>query len=194
MSVAFAKQTELSRITRQKEAAAQKQIVHQQGMHFGIKKHCSEEEVDSPVRKSTEKGSKHEELKLLCKEQHEESSEINSLGEQLHSSRKPDCVLGQTTHESVISEELFSHVKGLTAEETPVSVKKNGQCVTPYLSNLPNGFGAHFDEKTAKKEMRMKIPFKYFPFKWATALDLHGLPFFPVFCLSEHHAMLRKGT
>lgn len=131
MSVAFAKQTELSRITRQKEEAAQNQIVHQQeGMHFEIKKQRSEEEVDSPVRKSTGKCSKHEEdLKLLCKEQHEESGEINSLGEQLHSNRKPGCILGQTTRESVISEELFSHVKGLTAEETPVSVKKNGQCV-----------------------------------------------------------------
>ncbi|NWR56536.1 AKAP9 protein, partial [Bucorvus abyssinicus] len=119
MSVAFARQTELSRITRQKEEEAQKQIVHQQGMHFEIKKQCSEEEVDNPVRKSTEKGSKREELKLLCKEQHEESGEINSLGEQLHSNRKPGCILGQTTHESVISEELFSHVKGLAAEETP---------------------------------------------------------------------------
>ncbi|XP_054045320.1 A-kinase anchor protein 9 isoform X2 [Rissa tridactyla] len=120
MSVAFAKQTELSRIARQKEEVAQTQIVHQQRMHFEIEKQCGEEEVDGPLRKATEKGSKHEEeLKSLCKELNEESDQINSLGEQLHSNSKPDSVLGQTTHESVISEELFSHVKGLTAEETP---------------------------------------------------------------------------
>ncbi|NXN56599.1 AKAP9 protein, partial [Rynchops niger] len=119
MSVAFAKQTELSRIARQKEEAAQTQIIHQQRMHSEIEKQCGEEEVDGPLRKATEKGSKHEEeLKSLCKELSEESDQINSLGEQLHSNSKPDSVLGQTTHESVISEELFSHVKGLTAEET----------------------------------------------------------------------------
>ncbi|KAM9304112.1 A-kinase anchor protein 9 isoform 3-T3 [Morus bassanus] len=119
MSVAFAKQTELSRIARQKEEAAQTQIVHQQGMHFEIKKQCSEEKVDGPLRKATEKGNKHEEFKSLCKELTEESDEINSLGEQLHSNSKPGCILGQTTHEPGISEELFSHVKELTAEETP---------------------------------------------------------------------------
>uniref|UniRef100_A0A8C0FM78 A-kinase anchoring protein 9 n=1 Tax=Bubo bubo TaxID=30461 RepID=A0A8C0FM78_BUBBB len=120
MSVAFAKQTELSRIARQKEEAAQAQIVHQQGMHFEIKKQCSEEEIDSPLRNATEKGSKpEEESKSLCKELSEESGEINSLGEQLHSNSKPGYILGQTTHDhTVISEELFSHVKGLTAEET----------------------------------------------------------------------------
>ncbi|XP_026699095.1 A-kinase anchor protein 9 isoform X3 [Athene cunicularia] len=121
MSVAFAKQTELSRIARQKEEAAQTQIVHQQGMHFEIKKQCSEEEIDSPFRNATEKGSKHEEeSKSLCKELSEESAEINSLGEELHSNSKPGYILGQTTPDHrVISEELFSHVKGLTAEETP---------------------------------------------------------------------------
>ncbi|XP_029864359.1 A-kinase anchor protein 9 isoform X9 [Aquila chrysaetos chrysaetos] len=120
MSVAFAKQTELSRIARLKEEVVQTQTVHQQGMHFEIKKQCSEEEVDNPLRKATEKGSKHEEeLKSLCKELSEESGEINLLGEQLHSNSKPGCILGQTTHESVISEEFFSHVKGLTVEETP---------------------------------------------------------------------------
>ncbi|CAM9225918.1 unnamed protein product [Bubo scandiacus] len=120
MSVAFAKQTELSRIARQKEEAAQAQIVHQQGMHFEIKKQCSEEEIDSPLRNTTEKGSKpEEESKSLCKELSEESGEINLLGEQLHSNSKPGYILGQTTHDhTVISEELFSHVKGLTAEET----------------------------------------------------------------------------
>lgn len=127
MSVAFAKQTELSRIARQKEEAALTQTVQQQGMHFEIKKQCSEEEVDGPLRKATEKGSTpEEELKSLCKELTEESGEINSLGEQLHSNSKPSCILGQTTHEAVISEELFSHVKGLKAEETSVSVKKIG--------------------------------------------------------------------
>ncbi|XP_075602320.1 A-kinase anchor protein 9 isoform X1 [Balearica regulorum gibbericeps] len=120
MSVAFAKQTELSRVARQREEETQTQIVHQQGMHFEIKKQCSEEEVDGPFRKATERGSKHEEeLKSLSKELTEESGEINSLGGQLHSNSKPGCILGHTTHESVISEELFSHVKGLMMEEAP---------------------------------------------------------------------------
>ncbi|NXL44796.1 AKAP9 protein, partial [Podilymbus podiceps] len=119
MSVAFAKQTELSRIARQKEEASQTKTVHQQGMHFEIKKQSSEEEIDSTVRKATEEGSKHEELKSLCKELSEGSAEINSLGEQLHSNSKPGCILGQTTREPVISEELFPHVKGLAVEETP---------------------------------------------------------------------------
>ncbi|XP_031968321.1 A-kinase anchor protein 9 isoform X2 [Corvus moneduloides] len=122
MSVAFAKQTELSGIARQKVEEAPTQIVHQKGIHFEIKKQHSEEEVDSLLRKATGKGSKHEEeLKSLCKELSEESGEINSLGEQLHSNSSPDCILGQTTHTSVISEELFSHSKGLTAEGTPRS-------------------------------------------------------------------------
>ncbi|NXF39835.1 AKAP9 protein, partial [Nyctibius bracteatus] len=118
MSVAFAKQTELSRIARQKEEQAQTQIVHQQGMHSEVKEQCSEKEVDGPLRKATEKGSEHEELKSLCKELTEESGEINSLEEHLHSNSKSGCILGQTTYESVISEELLSHVKGLMAEET----------------------------------------------------------------------------
>ncbi|KAM6088786.1 A-kinase anchor protein 9 isoform 3-T3 [Chlamydotis macqueenii] len=119
MNVAFAKQTELSRIARQKEEAAQTQIIHQPGMHFEIKKQCSEEKSDSPLIKGTEKGWKHEEeLKSLCKELTEESGEIDSLGEQLHSNSKPGCIFGQTTHESVVPEELFSNVKGLMAEET----------------------------------------------------------------------------
>ncbi|NXY44362.1 AKAP9 protein, partial [Ceuthmochares aereus] len=115
MSVAFAKQTELSRIARQKEEA-QMQIVHQQGMHFEVEKQCNEEEVDGPLRKAPGEGSKHEESKSLCRELSEESGEINSLREQLHANGKPGCL--QTTHESEISEELFSHVKGLIAEET----------------------------------------------------------------------------
>ncbi|NXP23820.1 AKAP9 protein, partial [Scytalopus superciliaris] len=119
MSVAFAKQTELSGTARQKEEEAPTQTVHQEGTHFEIKKQHGEGEVDSPLRKAIEKGSKHEEgLKSLCKELNEESGKINSLGEQLHSNSDPGGILGQTTHKSVTSEELFSHAKGLTAEET----------------------------------------------------------------------------
>uniref|UniRef100_A0A8C0BX19 A-kinase anchoring protein 9 n=1 Tax=Buteo japonicus TaxID=224669 RepID=A0A8C0BX19_9AVES len=105
MSVAFAKQTELSRIARLKEEVVQTQIVHQQGMHFEIKKQCSEEEVDNPLRKATEKGSKHEEeLKSLCKELSEESGEINSLGEQLHSNSKPGFSIFQHYSEMMASD------------------------------------------------------------------------------------------
>ncbi|NXK59938.1 AKAP9 protein, partial [Sylvietta virens] len=122
MSVAFAKQTELSGIARQKEEEAPPQIVHPERKHIGFKKQHSEEEVDSLLRKVTGKGSNNEEeLKSLCKELSEESGEVNSLGEQLHSNSSPDYILGQTTHKSVISEELFSHSKGLRAEETPHS-------------------------------------------------------------------------
>uniref|UniRef100_A0A8C3CYT1 A-kinase anchoring protein 9 n=1 Tax=Cairina moschata TaxID=8855 RepID=A0A8C3CYT1_CAIMO len=118
-NVAFAKQSELSRIARQKKEETQ--IAHQQGKHFEIKKECSEEEVDSPL-KATERDSKpEEELKSLCKELIEESGEMNLLGKQLCSNGKSGYVLGQNTHESVISEELFSHVKGHMAEETLVS-------------------------------------------------------------------------
>ncbi|NXL99764.1 AKAP9 protein, partial [Tyrannus savana] len=119
MSVAFAKQTELSGIARQKEQEAPTQIAHQEGIHFEMKKQHGEEEIDNPLRKATEKGSKHEgELKSLCKELSEESGEINSPEEQHPSNSSPDCILGQTTHKSVTSEERFSHVKGLTGEET----------------------------------------------------------------------------
>ncbi|XP_015473229.1 A-kinase anchor protein 9 isoform X6 [Parus major] len=119
MSVAFAKQTELSGIARQKEGAPM-QNVHPERIHFGINKQHSEEEVDSLLRKATGKGSKNEEgLKSLSKELSEESGEINLLGEQLHSNNNPDGILGQTTHKSVISEELFSHSKGLKVEGTP---------------------------------------------------------------------------
>ncbi|NWS53452.1 AKAP9 protein, partial [Chunga burmeisteri] len=120
MSVEFTKQTELPGTASQKEEGEQTQIVHQQGMLFQIKKQYIEEEVDSPLRNATEKDNKHEEeLKSLCKELSEESGEIYSSGEQLHSNTDPGCILGQTTHESVISGELFSHVKGLMEEETP---------------------------------------------------------------------------
>uniref|UniRef100_A0A669R551 A-kinase anchoring protein 9 n=2 Tax=Phasianus colchicus TaxID=9054 RepID=A0A669R551_PHACC len=117
MSVAFAKQSELSRIARQKKEETQAQIVRQQGMHFKMKRECSIEEVDGPLKKVTEK-CKHEELKSLCKELSEESGEMGLLGEQLCSNTKSDYVLGQTTHESVTAEGLFSHAQGHTAEET----------------------------------------------------------------------------
>ncbi|XP_021242259.1 A-kinase anchor protein 9 isoform X2 [Numida meleagris] len=118
MSVAFAKQSELSRIARQKKEETQTQIVHQRGMHFEMKRECSREEVDSPLKKATEKSSKCEELKSLCKELSEESGEMGLLSEQLCSNSKSDYALGQTTHESVTSEELFSRVQAHTAEET----------------------------------------------------------------------------
>ncbi|XP_056342039.1 A-kinase anchor protein 9 isoform X3 [Oenanthe melanoleuca] len=119
MSVAFAKQTELSGSARQKQEEVPTQIVHPERIPFGIKKEHSEEEVDSLPRKATGKGSKNEEgLKSLCTELSEESGEINSLGEQLHSNNSPDCMLGQTTQKAVISEELLFHSK---AEEIPHS-------------------------------------------------------------------------
>ncbi|NXP56455.1 AKAP9 protein, partial [Heliornis fulica] len=123
MSVAFAKQTELSRIAREEEEAAQTQLVHQQGMHFEIKKQSSKEEVDDPLEKATERVSKHEdELKSLCKELTEESGEIILLGEQLKSGSKPGCILGQTTYESEISEEgLTQHFTEVTASDKEIS-------------------------------------------------------------------------
>lgn len=117
MSVAFAKQSELSRIARQKKEETQTQIEHRQGMHFEMRRECSIEEVDGPLKKATEK-SKHEELKSLCKELSEESGEMGLLGEQLCSNSQSGYVLRQTTRESVTSERLFSHVQGHTAEET----------------------------------------------------------------------------
>uniref|UniRef100_A0A8C2Y9H0 A-kinase anchoring protein 9 n=1 Tax=Coturnix japonica TaxID=93934 RepID=A0A8C2Y9H0_COTJA len=118
MSVAFAKQSELSRIARQKKEETQAQIVHQQGMHFKMKRECSIEEVDGPLKKAAEES---KELKSLCKELSEESGEMGLLGEQLCSNSKSGYVLGQTTHESVTPEGLFSHVQGHTAEETLVT-------------------------------------------------------------------------
>uniref|UniRef100_A0A8C3LEK3 A-kinase anchoring protein 9 n=1 Tax=Chrysolophus pictus TaxID=9089 RepID=A0A8C3LEK3_CHRPC len=126
MSIAFAKQSELSRIARQKKEETRAQIVHQQGMHFKMKSECSIEEGDGPLKKATEK-CKHEELKSLCKELSEESGEMGLLGEQLCSNIKSDYVLGQTTHESVTAEGLFSHVQGHTAEETLVNMETSSQ-------------------------------------------------------------------
>ncbi|XP_068790893.1 A-kinase anchor protein 9 isoform X3 [Struthio camelus] len=120
MSVAFAQQTELSRITGQKEEETQTQVHHQnqQEKDFEIKKQYSEEEIDSPLSKAAQKGSKHEELISLCKELSEESGEMNSLGEHFDSSSRPGYVLGETTHEVVISEQVFSQVKEVMVEET----------------------------------------------------------------------------
>ncbi|NXP75549.1 AKAP9 protein, partial [Ramphastos sulfuratus] len=117
MSVAFAQQTEGSRIAGQKEEAARAETGHQQGIHVETGKQHSKEEVESPLRTSTDKGNE-QELKPLCKELSEESGELNSLGEQPHSNSKPGLVLGQASKGSVVSEDLFSLVKGLPVEET----------------------------------------------------------------------------
>ncbi|NWX97054.1 AKAP9 protein, partial [Nothoprocta ornata] len=115
MSVAFAQQTELSRITGQKEET-HTQTVHQRRKHLEAKKQ-DKEEADSPFRKATKMGSKHEEeLKSLCKELSEEPGG-SSLGEQLDSSSRPSYLLGETAHEMVVSEQVFPQVKELTVEE-----------------------------------------------------------------------------
>ncbi|NWT49602.1 AKAP9 protein, partial [Erythrocercus mccallii] len=168
MSVAFAKQTELSGIARQKEEEAPMQIVHPERKHFGIKQH-SEEEVDSLLRKATGKGSKNEEgLKSLCKELTEESGEINSLGEQLHSNSSPDCILGQTTHKSVISEEPFSHSKGLTVEETPPS----GEVVASDTATETSSQLLLYEERL--EDMRQELVRQYQEHQQATELLRQG--------------------
>uniref|UniRef100_A0A8C4VFB6 A-kinase anchoring protein 9 n=1 Tax=Falco tinnunculus TaxID=100819 RepID=A0A8C4VFB6_FALTI len=117
MSVTFAKQTELSGIAGQKEEAAQTQIVPQQGMHFEIKKQCSEEEVDSLLGKTTGKSGKdEEELQSLCKELSEESGEINLPGERLHANSKPGCLLrysAMTASDTETSSELLLYEERL---------------------------------------------------------------------------------
>ncbi|XP_030922624.1 A-kinase anchor protein 9 isoform X1 [Geospiza fortis] len=169
MSVAFAKQTELSGIARQKEEEAPRQIVHPERMHFGIKKLHSEEEVDSLLRKATGKGSRNEEgLKSLCKELSEESGEINSLGEQLHSNSSSDCMLGQTTHKSVISEELLSHSKGLTAEETPHS----GEVVATDTGTATSSQLLLYEERL--EDMRQELVRQYQEHQQATELLRQG--------------------
>ncbi|NXA98442.1 AKAP9 protein, partial [Melanocharis versteri] len=164
MSVAFAKQTELSGITRQKEEEAPMQVVHQERIHFEMKKQHSEEEVDSLLRKATGEGSKNEEeLKSLCTELSEESGEINSLGEQLHSNSSPDCILGQTTHKSVISEELFSHSEGLAAEETPVNTGTDAETSSQLLL---------YEERL--EDMRQELVRQYQEHQQATELLRQG--------------------
>lgn len=121
MSVAFAQQTEGSRIAGQKEEAAQAETGNQHGIHVETGKQLGKEEVESPLRTSTDKGSE-QQLKTLCKELTEESGEISSLGEQPHSNSKPGLVLGQASKGSLVSEDLFALVRGLPVEETLVSV------------------------------------------------------------------------
>ncbi|NXN82754.1 AKAP9 protein, partial [Bombycilla garrulus] len=167
MSVAFAKQTELSGIARQKEEEAPTQPVHPERICFGVQKQHSEEE-DSLLRKATGEGSKNEEgLKSLCKELSEESGEISSLGERLPSNSSPDCILGQATHKSVISEEPFSHSKGLTAEETPVSVKKKNSKEKKTCSQL-----LLYEERL--EDMRQELVRQYQEHQQATELLRQG--------------------
>ncbi|CAN8184954.1 unnamed protein product [Coccothraustes coccothraustes] len=169
MSVAFAKQTELAGIARQKEEEAPRQIVHPERIHFGIKKQHSEEEVDNLIRKATGKGSRNEEgLKSLCKELSEESGEINSFGEQLHSNSSPDCILGQTTHKSVISEELLSPNKGLTAEETPHS----GEVVATDTATATSSQLLLYEERL--EDMRQELVRQYQEHQQATELLRQG--------------------
>ncbi|NXH45943.1 AKAP9 protein, partial [Dicaeum eximium] len=169
MSVAFAKQTELSGVARQKEEAAPTQIIHPERIHFGNEKQHSEEEVDNLHRKATGKGSKSEEgLKSLCKELREESGEINSLGEQLHSNGRPDCILGQTTHKSVISEELFSHSRSLTAEETPLS----GEVVASDTDTGTSSQLLLYEERL--EDMRQELVRQYQEHQQATELLRQG--------------------
>uniref|UniRef100_A0A8C3M8M3 Uncharacterized protein n=1 Tax=Geospiza parvula TaxID=87175 RepID=A0A8C3M8M3_GEOPR len=167
MSVAFAKQTELSGIARQKEEEAPRQIVHPERMHFGIKKLHSEEEVDSLLRKATGKGSRNEEgLKSLCKELSEESGEINSLGEQLHSNSSSDCMLGQTTHKSVISEELLSHSKVV------VLFQHSGEVVATDTGTATSSQLLLYEERL--EDMRQELVRQYQEHQQATELLRQG--------------------
>uniref|UniRef100_A0A8C3XE52 A-kinase anchoring protein 9 n=1 Tax=Cyanoderma ruficeps TaxID=181631 RepID=A0A8C3XE52_9PASS len=169
-STSFAKQTELSG-RRQKEEEAPMQILHPERKHLEIKKQHSEEEVDSLLRKATGKGSKNEEgFKSLCKELSEESGEINSLGEQLHSNSSPDCIVGQTTHKSVISEELFSHSKGLAGKETPVS--HSGEAVATDTGTETSSQLLLYEERL--EDMRQELVRQYQEHQQATELLRQG--------------------
>ncbi|XP_059585000.1 A-kinase anchor protein 9 isoform X7 [Alligator mississippiensis] len=111
MSVAFAQQTELARMARQKEVSlsvVQTEIVHQQERHFEIIQKCSEEELDTLLSKEKKKDIKHEELKPLSKELSEESSDIPSLGEQFESTAGPLYMLGPSKQEMKLSVESSS--------------------------------------------------------------------------------------
>ncbi|KAF4794314.1 A-kinase anchoring protein 9 [Turdus rufiventris] len=169
MSVAFAKQTELSGIARQKEEEVPTQIVHPETIPFGIKKQHSEEEVDSLPRKATGKGSMNEEgLKSLCRELNEESGEVTSLGEQLNSNSSPDCILGQTTHKSVISEDLLSHSKGLTAEE----ISHSGGVVAADTETETSSQLLLYEERL--EDMRQELVRQYQEHQQATELLRQG--------------------
>ncbi|XP_019363947.1 PREDICTED: A-kinase anchor protein 9 isoform X4 [Gavialis gangeticus] len=111
MSVAFAQQTELARMARQKEVSlsvAQTEIVHQEERPFEIMQKCSEEELDIHLAKEKKKDIKHEELKPLSKELCEESSDIPSLGEQFKSTAGPGYTLGPSKQEMKLSVESSS--------------------------------------------------------------------------------------
>ncbi|NXG40558.1 AKAP9 protein, partial [Psilopogon haemacephalus] len=116
MSVAFAQQTEGSRIAGRKEEAAQAETGHQQTVNVETGKQHSKEEVESSRRTSADEGSE-QGLKWRCRKLSEES-EISSLGEQPHSNRKPGLVLEQASEGPVVSEDLFSLVRGPPVEET----------------------------------------------------------------------------
>ncbi|XP_067418315.1 A-kinase anchor protein 9 isoform X3 [Emydura macquarii macquarii] len=122
MSVAFAQQTELARMARQKEESAllgaQTQIVHQQEKCFESRKKCTEDDLDNHLIKEKKADIKHEEeLKPLNRELSEESSEISSLEEQLDSSVRPPYILELRKHEMRFPVEPFSQDKELTVKE-----------------------------------------------------------------------------
>ncbi|XP_019388614.1 PREDICTED: A-kinase anchor protein 9 isoform X7 [Crocodylus porosus] len=111
MSVAFAQQTELARMARQKEVSlsvAQTEIVHQEERPLEMMQKCSEEELDIHLTKEKKKDIKHEELKPLSKELCEESSDIPSLGEQFESTAGPGYMLGPSKQEMKLSAESSS--------------------------------------------------------------------------------------
>ncbi|XP_075778505.1 A-kinase anchor protein 9 isoform X3 [Pelodiscus sinensis] len=119
MSVAFAQQTELARMARQKEeselSVAQTQIVHQKEKHFESRKKFTDDELDSYLIKEKKVEIKHaEESKPLSKELNEESSEIFSLEEQLESRVKPVYILEQSKCEMGFPVKLLSQGKELT--------------------------------------------------------------------------------
>uniref|UniRef100_A0A8C8VNJ0 A-kinase anchoring protein 9 n=1 Tax=Pelusios castaneus TaxID=367368 RepID=A0A8C8VNJ0_9SAUR len=121
MSVAFAQQTELARMARQKEQSAlliaQTQIDLQQEKYFGSRKECTENELDNRLIQEKKADIKYEELKPLTKELSEESSEISSLDEQLESSIRPSCALELSKHEIRFPVEPFSCDKKLAVKE-----------------------------------------------------------------------------
>lgn len=126
MSVAFAQQTELARMARQKEVSlsvVQTEIVHQQERHFEIIQKCSEEELDTLLSKEKKKDIKHEELKPLSKELSEESSDIPSLGEQFESTAGPLYMLGPSKQEMKLSVESSSRRTEFELKEILVSIK-----------------------------------------------------------------------
>ncbi|XP_074802044.1 A-kinase anchor protein 9 isoform X2 [Natator depressus] len=104
MSVAFAQQTELARMSRQEEESAllvaQTKIVHKKEECFESRKKCTEDELDNHLIKEKKADIKHaEEFKPLSKELSEESSEISSLEEQLESRVKPGYILELSKNE-----------------------------------------------------------------------------------------------